>query len=220
MLGSFHTKINHKLNALELYCRAEKLKGYQLQITGDIDEPLGININKPLITEWISLANDVGSVKPCLYITAKDLFEESKRAILQVTFKVDIGIHGLKHIHYSKFSISDLKEDFKKELEYSNNHRFPGLNWDLLTLHYASLYFSYDSSIVSSWMFPFKINDMVEYPVCPPTDTALRNKPVTSQTVKMYRNLINNAFKHDRSLTLLLHPNLWSLVLLRKLKTL
>jgi hypothetical protein len=219
MLGNLKAKIDHKLNALKLYCGSEKLRGYQLQITGDIDEPLGDKTDGSLIGEWLSLANHVGTIKPTLYFTKTGLFEETKNTVLQITSNVNIGVHGLKHVYYSAMGCLELNTDFKAESKFSSNHRFPFLDWNPMALHYASFFFASDSSIVSRWMYPFKINSMMEFPVCPPTDTALRSKPVTDHTVAIYRNLISEAIRHDRPLTLLLHPNVWSVTLLRKLKT-
>lgn len=217
MLGNLATKINHKLNALELYCRTEKLRGYELQITGDIDNPTEINKNSELLGEWIDLANKIGTVRPCLYVTASSPFTESVKTIFNIDPRTRIGSHGIKHTYYSKYAFADLETDLQLEAKNTNTHRFPYLDYNLMTLYCTSKYFDYDSSIVSGWMYPFKIGNMIEYPVCPPTDTALRNKPLTKSITEKYQGIIKEASKFDRPITFLLHPNPWSVQLLRDL---
>jgi hypothetical protein len=199
---------------------AKKIRGYKLQITGDIDDPSWIDENKDLLNDWISLAASIGTTKPIVYVTATQDFKETKHSILKINDNVDVAIHGLKHVHYSKLKTEEIIDDLKKESEYSSSHRFPYLDWNLTSMWCASEFFVTDSSIVNCWMYPFKIYGMIENPITPPTDTALRNKPVTTDVIKLYYNLIKFESKTDRALTLLLHPNSWSVELLTQLSKL
>jgi hypothetical protein len=210
-------KFDRLLDKCQLYFLAEKLRGFEFRVTGDIDDPAWIEQNKELLSEWISLAGSIGTKNPILYVTATQNFQEAKQSIYGINSNVKVAIHGLKHIYYTKLKASEILSDLEKEVTLSSSHRYPYLDWSLTSLWCASEYFKTDSSIVSSWMYPFKIYGMTEYPITPPTDTALRNKPVSKSVVKLYRNLINFESKTDRPLTLLLHPNVWSVELLRQL---
>jgi hypothetical protein len=212
-------KFWRKSNSLELYWKAEKLGGFELRITGDIDDPKTMNLN--LLSEWISLAKQIGTVNPILYVTSQTDFKLYQEMILKTNSNVTVGSHGLTHVYYSKIhTIEELDLLLETESKHSNIHRFPYLDYNLLTLYSTSKYFDTDSSIVSSWMYPFKIeNRMIEYPITPPTDTSLRNKPVTKIIVRKYLNLIKKASKADRAITLLLHPNIWTVKLLSQLLT-
>jgi hypothetical protein len=202
---------------LQLYCLATKIHGYELRITGDIDDPSWIKPNEALIDKWISLANYIGLRKPIIYVTASQNFQETKNSILNINSDVDVAIHGLKHVHHSKLNTTELSSDLEQEASLCCSHRYPYLDWNLTAIWCASEFFSTDSSLVSSWMHPFKIGKMIEYPVSPPTDTALRDNPVTNSVVQLYSDLIDCAFEADRTLTLLLHPNSWSVELLTQL---
>jgi hypothetical protein len=208
--------VNRKFDALKLYRSAEKLGGYALRITGDIDTSV-IDFDKEMLSCWIALAKEVGSTSPIVYVTDLQEFEISKQLITKLDSDVTVGIHGIKHIHYSKAPFGEYCDDARRECQLSNIHRFPYLDWNIQMLQFASYCFTSDSSIVSGWMYPFKIGDMIEYPVCPPTDTALRNKPVTPLVVQLYRQIIKQAEKDDKPLTLLLHPNSWTVELLKHL---
>ena len=202
---------------MQLYCLAKKIRGFNLRITGDIDDADWINKNHSLLGEWITLAGSVGTVKPTLYVTVNQNFQKIKYAIENINGNVDVAVHGLTHTYYTKLKMPELFCSIEKESELCSSHRYPYLDWNLLTIWCASDFFKTDSSIVSSWMYPFKIGDMTEYPITPPTDTALRGKPVNDKVVKLYHDLINFESRTDRPLTLLLHPNSWSVELLRSL---
>lgn len=209
-----------RLCKMRLYPFAEKVRGYKLRITGDIEVPESFLKHKEqlqLLKDWINLASEIGNLSPMLFITIinSETYLEMKGHIKSMDAKTVVGAHGFRHIHYPKHGCVDEIVVCK---EFSDWFRFPYLDYDMNLLKMTSQHFNYESSIVSTKMYPFKIGKMIEYPITPPTDTHYRNKaPVNSRIVETYCQKIEGSKNAERSVMFLFHPNNWSLCLMREL---
>lgn len=207
----------------KLYQICDKIKdNFDLRITGDIDEPDRIyfdfsDIKLEELEEWINLASELGTLPPILFVTNTDyrLFEVMKQIIHDIDAKVVVGFHGIHHLHYSRF------REAEKEIVAGNPNewfRFPYLDFNMKLLETVSEHYKYESSIISETWHPFKIGNMVEYPITPPSDTFYRNKPVTKYILEYYRQMIDKSIRLERTCTFLFHPNSWTVNFLKELK--
>jgi peptidoglycan/xylan/chitin deacetylase (PgdA/CDA1 family) len=211
-------KTSLKLTAWRSYVFAEKIHGYEVRITGDIDQPEQLlnDAGKRLLEEWVLLALEIGTLPPILFttITAPNLYLEMKQYVESIDAKAMVAAHGYQHVHYPKHGNID---EIIRCREFSDWFRFPFLDFNMRLLKTVSQHFNYDSSVTSTKMYPYKIGEMIEYPITPPTDTYYRDKGFDTRVVEVYSQRIETSKSAERSAIFLLHPNSWSLSLMKEL---
>jgi hypothetical protein len=211
-------KASLKLTGWRSYIFAPKIRGYQLRITGDVDQPEQFlnDEGKKSLEQWIYLAHDVGTLPPILFttITAPNLYLEIKQYVESIDAKAMVAAHGYQHVHYPKHGSID---DIIRCRKFSDWFRFPFIDYNMRLLKTVSQHFNYDSSVTSTLMYPYKIGKMTEYPITPPTDTYYRDKGFNSKVAEVYCQRIETSKNMERSVIFLLHPNSWSLALMKEL---
>jgi len=202
-----------------LYPLAKKEIGYELRVTGDIDSPREFLTRKKLLKHWIQLATTLSTVPPILYVTASSpkVYEQLKTIIKNVNDQVIVGVHSCRHKKWTEQPYKEAVCDLENCKSLSNWFRFPYVSVNMQLLKAVAKYFKYDSSIGMRGLYPFKIGGMWEYPVAQPTDTGLRDKPLTESVVVNYLWLIHHYQQQDMFLTLLFHPNWFTVELMEVL---
>ena len=191
------------------------IKKYSLQITGDIDKPVSFNI----LESWINLASELGTENPILYTTIinEQVFNETKDQVKSVNKNCIVASHGINHVHQTRNKKA--WEEIEECRKYSDGFRFPYVNYNWKLLKHVSKLFSYDSSVNSSWMFPFKIGNMIEHPFSPPSDTFYNGNPVTRKVVEAYSKIVKANIEYDRPVVFLFHPNNFTVELMKEMLT-
>lgn len=177
--------------------------------------PLSEDDFQKLCKGELVLKNFYPPLQPVLFVSGKDWQVAEGLSVI-------LGSHGLGHLYYARISRKDLlgvNQTIQLCTGLSEWFRFPYLDWNWKLLQTASKYFRYESSVVSRRMLPFKIGVMLECPITPPTDTYFRAFHSSSIVLiaDLYRNLIAEARGRNRTVTLLLHPNKFSVSVLREL---
>ena len=204
---------------LRTYTFAEKMKGYGLRITGDIDDPRNfLNTNgKKMLEEWSFLASELSTCPPILFVTviAPSFFSTLREDVKSIDEKIVVGVHGYRHVHYPMYANAN---DISLCKKLSDWFRFPYLDCNLELLKTVSRHFNYESSMASSSLYPYRIGAMWEYPIATPTDSYFLEMGHSARAVGIYLKKISLAKKKEKFVTFLFHPNDFTISLMSKLR--
>lgn len=222
MVRQIQRKLRKYTLILKFYPLAIKHKGYGLRVTGDIDFPETFINNKKnldMLINWMSLATEISTKPPVLYVTmsSTQVFKQLSRFITENNSATIVGTHSCQHLHLTQQPTPIVLQNILKCSHYSEWFRCPYLDSNAKILKLLSHYFKFDSSITSDKLYPFKIGEMWEYPVTPPSDTGFQNKPLTNHVINNYARIIDRYQKKQKFITFLFHPNNFTVNLMKNL---
>ena len=199
------------------YLLAPKLKGYNLQVTCDVDDLEHDEVDNELIHSYMHHALQLSTVPPAFYVTVgfPQRFTRWQDALVRIDGKTVVGAHGLKHVHYSTLTGFQANCELEVCSRLSSSFRFPYLDVNMELLKTVSNLFQVDSSVAVSGLYPYRIGKLTEYPVTMPSDNGFEDPKVAAED---YHAKIVDAQSCRRHVTLLLHLNWFSVEIMKELE--